>query len=72
MATPPEMNIEAASPDRAAQLRKQMVDDLVAEGTIVSAPVEAASIRAAGPDAHAGTSGDHCWHEDPGDRFRRV
>jgi len=42
MATSPEMNIEAASPDRAAQLRKQMVDDLVAEGTIVSAPVEVA------------------------------
>ncbi|MGH3929429.1 MAG: methyltransferase, FxLD system [Pseudonocardiaceae bacterium] len=42
MATPPEMNSEAASPDRAAQLRKQMVDGLIAEGTIVSAPVEAA------------------------------
>lgn len=42
MATPPETNGEAASPDRAAQLRKQVVDDLIAEGTIVSAPVEAA------------------------------
>ncbi|MGH3694808.1 MAG: methyltransferase, FxLD system [Pseudonocardiaceae bacterium] len=40
--TPPEMNSEDASTDRAAQLRKQVVDDLVAEGTIVSAPVEAA------------------------------
>jgi protein-L-isoaspartate(D-aspartate) O-methyltransferase len=39
---PPETNGEAASPDRAAQLRKQVVDELIAEGTIVSAPVEAA------------------------------
>jgi hypothetical protein len=38
---PPEANGEAASPDRAAQLRKQVVDELIAEGTIVSAPVEA-------------------------------
>jgi protein-L-isoaspartate(D-aspartate) O-methyltransferase len=41
MASPPEMSNEAASPDRAAQLRKQMVDELITEGTIVSAPVEA-------------------------------
>jgi len=40
--TTPEMNGESASPDRAAQLRKQVVDELIAEGTIVSAPVEAA------------------------------
>lgn len=42
MATPPEMISEDESPDRAAQLRRQMVDELIAEGTIVSAPVEAA------------------------------
>lgn len=40
--TTPEMNGESTSPDRAAQLRKQVVDELIAEGTIVSAPVEAA------------------------------
>jgi protein-L-isoaspartate(D-aspartate) O-methyltransferase len=42
MATPLETNGEAASPERVAQLRNQVVDDLIAEGTIVSAPVEAA------------------------------
>jgi len=41
-AIPSETNSEAAYPDRAAQLRKQVVDDLIAEGTIVSAPIEAA------------------------------
>ncbi|MGH3869243.1 MAG: methyltransferase, FxLD system [Pseudonocardiaceae bacterium] len=35
-------NEQAASSDRAAQLRNQVVDDLIAKGTIVSAPVEAA------------------------------
>jgi protein-L-isoaspartate(D-aspartate) O-methyltransferase len=40
--TSPGASGEAASPDRAAQLRKQVVDELIAEGTIVSAPVEAA------------------------------
>ncbi|MBV9011858.1 MAG: hypothetical protein JO272_07370 [Pseudonocardiales bacterium] len=40
--TPPETNGDTTSPDRAAQLRKQVVDDLIAEGAIVSVPVEAA------------------------------
>lgn len=35
-------NEQAPSSDRAAQLRNQAVDDLIAKGTIVSAPVEAA------------------------------
>jgi len=35
-------NEEAAGSDRATQLRNQVVDDLIAKGTIVSAPVEAA------------------------------
>lgn len=34
-------NEQAASSDRTTQLRNQVVDDLIAEGTIVSAPVEA-------------------------------
>ncbi|WP_409496049.1 methyltransferase, FxLD system [Amycolatopsis sp. cmx-11-12] len=42
MVTPPEGNNEAAGSERAARLRKAMVDELVAEGTIVSAQVEAA------------------------------
>lgn len=37
-----EMNGETPTSDRAAHLRKQVVDELIAEGTIVSAPVEAA------------------------------
>jgi protein-L-isoaspartate(D-aspartate) O-methyltransferase len=36
------MDAEAAGTDRAAELRMRMVDDLVADGTIVSARVEAA------------------------------
>lgn len=36
------MNEEAAGSDRATQVRNQVVDDLIADGTIVSAPVEAA------------------------------
>ncbi|MFI6098169.1 methyltransferase, FxLD system [Lentzea sp. NPDC051213] len=40
--TPKDTTSEVANSDRAAQLRKQVVDDLIAEGTIVSAPVEAA------------------------------
>lgn len=42
MAVPPGANSDAAEPDRAAELRKQMVDTLIIEGTIVSAQVEAA------------------------------
>ncbi|MGH3719875.1 MAG: hypothetical protein ACRDRI_13765 [Pseudonocardiaceae bacterium] len=41
-ATPSETISEATSTDRAAQLRGRVVDDLIAEGTIVSASVEAA------------------------------
>lgn len=36
------VNDEAASSERATQMRNQVVDDLIVEGTIVSAPVEAA------------------------------
>ncbi|MGH3852523.1 MAG: methyltransferase, FxLD system [Pseudonocardiaceae bacterium] len=39
---PSETISGAASPDRAAQLRGRVVDDLIAEGTIISAPVAAA------------------------------
>jgi protein-L-isoaspartate(D-aspartate) O-methyltransferase len=42
MATPPKISGEQHTPDRAAQLRQQVVDELLAEGTVVSAPIEAA------------------------------
>lgn len=42
MINPSEGDNEAASSERAAQLREKMVDALIAEGTIVSAQVEAA------------------------------
>lgn len=40
--TPSDMGGKAASPDRAAQLRQAVVDELIAEGTIVSTGIEAA------------------------------
>lgn len=42
MGTPPEMTSGTATPDRAAQLRDDMVDALSVEGTIVSPPVDLA------------------------------
>ena len=41
-AVPPKANSDAAGSDRAVELRKQMVDTLIVEGTILSAQVEAA------------------------------
>ncbi len=42
VASPAEPNSDVAGLDRATQLRRKMVDDLLAEGAIVSMPVEAA------------------------------
>ncbi|ABD12673.1 protein-L-isoaspartate carboxylmethyltransferase [Frankia casuarinae] len=42
VSSPVEPNSDVSGLDRAAQLRRKMVDDLLAEGTITSRPVEAA------------------------------
>jgi protein-L-isoaspartate(D-aspartate) O-methyltransferase len=62
MATPPETNGASANSPRAAQLRNHMVDELIAEATVVSAPVEAAMRKVARELFAPGVDLDEVYH----------
>ncbi len=55
-------NEEAAGSDRATQVRNQAVDDLIADGTIVSAPVEATMRKVPRELFAPGVSLDEVYH----------